>query len=393
MECEDFNGDTSPLKAEPIRANGEAIEGDILDILGRDCRENDYQDETPSLATMKAHYNALKKRGWQGPDETQAIIKHLCRLTRIFVFTATADDLAQKVEAIATSLPGFYEYSDHSERVANDIDQVCRAWARTTYKKPYYYCGDRQSKKANGTEVAEPVTPINPTNEARHQKAVDRFRRGLTGMVKNGFSFPNKTAVIDALLKQVKGSKTTIQKCWESLKDLAEKLINPEEPETPDNNGSKKSTHPIDSKYIHSVFFATSALGADWNPFDCDVQPPPPPKPITFLGFREQAIAHDCWIPDNLSYLDIPRLIQSAFSEMVRVAYCTDYLGIEQAIGELNRCDAETIYSILDWLKSFPSVPEGDRPLPPKLTTDEFKEAKRMKRKATFQRFKAMLGG
>ncbi|WP_315862102.1 hypothetical protein, partial [Picosynechococcus sp. PCC 7002] len=56
MECEDINGDTSPLKAEPIRANGEAIEGDILDILGRDCRENDYQDETPSLETMLAHF-------------------------------------------------------------------------------------------------------------------------------------------------------------------------------------------------------------------------------------------------------------------------------------------------------------------------------------------------
>lgn len=164
------------------------------------------------LADIEKDYLELLETGWTANGETNEILYHLTRLTRIME-PCPDSELASVVMKKAIAMPGYREYCRHQ----HDIEQRCHDWARSIIKRGYYYHGDRLK--------TEPKESKRDINTERQNRAIKRLENCLKGFIKNGFSFASKTQIINAVVKALKCSKTTIIKHWNLLLSLASQLL------------------------------------------------------------------------------------------------------------------------------------------------------------------------
>ncbi|ANV88865.1 hypothetical protein [Picosynechococcus sp. PCC 7117] len=165
------------------------------------------------LADIEKDYLELLETGWTANGETNEILYHLTRLTRIME-PCPDSDLATVVMEKAIAMPGYAQHCRHQ----HDIEQRCRDWARSILRKgKYYYHGDRLK--------TEPKESKRDINTERQNRAIKRLENCLKGFIKNGFTFTSKTQIISAVVKALKCSKTTIIKHWNLLLSLVSQLL------------------------------------------------------------------------------------------------------------------------------------------------------------------------
>lgn len=167
------------------------------------------------LADIETDYQELLATGWEANGETNEILYNLTRLTRIME-PCPDSDLATVVMEKAIAMPGYREFCRHQR----DIEQRCRDWARHIIKRGYYWHGERTK--------AEPKEPKKDINAERQNRAIKRIENVLKGFIKNGFTFASKTQIINAVVKALRCSKTTILKHWARLLSLVGQLLKTE---------------------------------------------------------------------------------------------------------------------------------------------------------------------
>ncbi|WP_099239494.1 hypothetical protein [Synechococcus sp. BDU 130192] len=194
------------------------------------------------LADIEKDYLELLETGWTANGETNEILYNLTRLTRIME-PCPDSELASVVMEKAIAMPGYREYCLHQ----HDIEKRCRDWARSIIKRGYYWHGER---------TTEPKEPKKDINAERQQKAIKRLENCLKGFIKNGFTFASKTQIVNAVVRALRCSKTTIIKHWNLLLSLASQLLQTEADSTDSEQASnlcpvsdtatmpEASTHP-----------------------------------------------------------------------------------------------------------------------------------------------------
>lgn len=224
------------------------------------------------LADIESDYQELLETGWEANGETNEILGNLARLTRI-MDPCPDDELGRAMTEKAIAMPGYREHCRHQ----NDIARRCDEWARCAIKRGYYYHGDRL--KAGSKEIKKDV------NRERQDRAIKRIKNVLKGFIKNGFSFASKTQIINAVVKALRCSKSTIIKHWHKFLSLASQLLKKEG----DRTDSKQSSNPCpvsDTASTHrtSTHPLPLRVGTDWGQntgreknLNSVSQPPPEP--------------------------------------------------------------------------------------------------------------------
>lgn len=181
------------------------------------------------LADIEADYLELLATGWTANGETNEILGNLARLTRI-MDPCSDDELVSVVMEKAIAMPGYRQHCRHQ----HEIEQRCRDWARHIIKRGYYYHGNRIK--------TEPTASKKNINQERQDEAIQRTKGCLKGFIKQGFTFASKTRIVNAVVKAVGGSNTTIIKHWDKFISLAKVLLTITEPETTPSSDSEGNT-------------------------------------------------------------------------------------------------------------------------------------------------------
>lgn len=337
------------------------------------------QSRSPKVVAMETDYRALVERGWQAHHETNDILGSIARLTRIL--TPCPDgELAATVEAVVTGMPGYAQHCRHQ----HEISRRCKDWARCVIRHGYHYYKGKPTRRA-----AQP--PKRNINLERQNKAIKGIRKCLGGFIRSGQQFASKSQVVRAIAKQTGSSKSTILKHWQKFINLASVLLGKDKTKTNSNpaaatvsgDTAQSGTHPhcTNNKAFYTL---GDSLPPPWEP-----SPPPPKLPTTFIEFQdfaqqlpEPTEAHE------FSLSDIPKIINQAVREFLRVDYASSIEELERIAGELNRCAFSDILKILRWLKSLASAEQVLKLPSSTLTPEERAEAKRLRKHRSFQKFR-----
>ncbi|OKH12318.1 hypothetical protein [[Limnothrix rosea] IAM M-220] len=311
-----------------------------------------------SIRDIERDYKELLRVGFTSKGQTNSILGKLTRMIRILEPTTDDLDLAQKVMAIVVKLPGYEKYCCHQHH----IEKRCLEWARCCIKKGYYYYGDRQSKDKLSKRKGL-------TNEEKQAKVLKRLQKCLKTFIKRGWTFPNKTSTIEAILKAIGGSKSTLQKYWGKLHFLTQSLLTKHAQDKESKDPQRKVHTPhtksvctgenspahqrcSGKKYLIPNIGRVSGSARD-RLSSTQVK-------FSYLYFerlaQQYADIHPAIKPSlNLHYSAIPNLLIEAENQFKRAGYAEK---LDQAIRELNRCDTESIWFCVQFLKSLPTVEE-----------------------------------
>lgn len=151
--------------------------------------------------------NAEIELGWTGLGQTNRLLGRITMRAYIFNHILSGGNplegqaLIKEIVNTAKSLPGYYEWCQHT----HEIEHRAEEWARCIETSNYFHYGDPKGKYKNKTESAElkPATTELPTwNQQQSESARERIRKAIAELLEHNCLPIGATARFKALTQR-----------------------------------------------------------------------------------------------------------------------------------------------------------------------------------------------
>lgn len=220
----------------------QAANGQDLDLLhsalskGRQHqskRKRNRQSLRRNLQDWRNDLESEISEGWTGPSQTNTLLKSIGCYGVVFE-GLSGDDLADYIEQIATSRPGYQQWCRHQ----HEIRVRARAWARAT--ENYYWPPGHNPRRTIDLHRLDGQNNIINFNDERAQDAHRRIQAAVATLIEHNQLPDSTTARAVVIAKQANTSRQTLYK----LNNLP--LWHPEH--RPDNTvPPEEEAEPVDS--------------------------------------------------------------------------------------------------------------------------------------------------
>lgn len=174
-------------------------------------------DRTPaSLARWQDRINQ-EKLGWSGPGETNEKLKAFGCEARVFMGMDSEAQIAEYIEKIALSTPGFQEHSSHQK----DLKQRSRDVAAWVMK--YYWPMGGPASRSTGYHSPQKSVADFSYHQAKREAAQHRIREAIAHLQQTNTLPATATARAKAIVSIAKVSQHTL------YKDINKPLWHPNE--------------------------------------------------------------------------------------------------------------------------------------------------------------------
>jgi hypothetical protein len=163
-------------------------------------------DRTPQSLESWQERIAQEKQGWSGPGETNEKLKAIACEARVFMGMDSEEQIADYIEQIAQSTPGFREHSSHQK----DLKQRSRDIASWAIK--YYWPLGGQSSRETGYHGPQKSIADFSYHQAKREAAQHRIREAIAQLQQSNSLPATATARAKAIVSIAKVSQHTLYK-------------------------------------------------------------------------------------------------------------------------------------------------------------------------------------
>lgn len=165
-----------------------------------------------SLAAWQQRIELEKQQGWTGPGQSNEKFKLFACEARVFLGMDSPQAIAQHIQEIAQTTPGFYEHSNHTQDLPQRSQEVAQ-WAM----RYYWPLGDapqRDTSYHSPQSLQNPSTPAIDFSyhQAKREAAQSRIKAALAQLQEQSNLPPSATARAQAIAQLAHISQQTLYK-------------------------------------------------------------------------------------------------------------------------------------------------------------------------------------